>query len=46
MLGYFGFLHAAEFKHPNLASFPLAIHLLVVDIAADFSSRQPVSVFE
>ena len=35
MLGYFGFLHAAEFKHPNLASFPLAINLLVVDIAVD-----------
>ena len=35
MLGYFGFLHAEEFKHPNLASFPLAIHLLVVDIAVD-----------
>ena len=35
MLGYFGFLHAAEFTLPNLASFPLAIHLLVVDIAVD-----------
>ena len=38
MLGYFGFLHAAEFTVPNLASFSPAIHLSVADIAVD--SRQ------
>ena len=31
MLGYFGFLRAAEFTVPNLASFPPAIHLSVAD---------------
>ena len=35
MLGYFGFLHAAEFTVPNLASFSPAIHLSVADIAVD-----------
>ena len=35
MLGYFGFLHAAEFTVPNLASFSPAIHLPVADIAVD-----------
>ena len=35
MLGYFGFLRAAEFTVPNLASFSPAIHLSVVDIAVD-----------
>ena len=35
MLGYFGFLRAAEFTVPNLASFPSAIHLSVADIAVD-----------
>ena len=35
MLGYFGFLCAAEFTVPNLASFSPAIHLLVEDIAMD-----------
>lgn len=38
MLGYFGFLRAAEFTVPNLASFSSAIHLSVADIAVD--SRQ------
>ena len=38
MLGYFGFLRAAEFTVPNLASFSPAIHLSVADIAVD--SRQ------
>ena len=35
MLGYFGFLRAAEFTVPNLASFSPAIHLSVADIAVD-----------
>ena len=35
MLGYFGFLHAAEFTVPNLASFSPAIHRSVADIAVD-----------
>ena len=35
MLGYFGFLSAAEFKVPNLASFSPAIHLSVANIAVD-----------
>ena len=38
MLGYFGFLRAAEFTVPNLASFSPAIHLSVADITVD--SRQ------
>ena len=37
-LGYFGFLHSAEFTVPNLASFTLAIHLSVADLAVDSSS--------
>ena len=35
MLGYFGFLHAAEFTVPNLASFSPVFHLSVADIAVD-----------
>ena len=35
MLGYFGFLRAAEFTVPNLASFSPAIHLSVADMAVD-----------
>ena len=35
MLGYFGFLRAAEFTVPNLASFSPAIYLTVADIAMD-----------
>ena len=35
MLGYFGFLRAAEFTVPNLASFSPASHLSVADIAVD-----------
>ena len=35
LLGYFGFLHAAEFTVLNLACFSPAIHLLVADIAVD-----------
>ena len=35
MLGYSGFLRAAEFTVPNLASFSPAIHLSVADIAVD-----------
>ena len=35
MLGYFGFLRAAEFTVPNLASFSPAGHLSVADIAVD-----------
>ena len=35
MLGYFGFLRAAEFAVPNLASFSSAIHLSVADITVD-----------
>ena len=35
MLGYFGFLRAAEFTVPNLAGFSPAIHLSVADIAVD-----------
>ena len=35
MLGYFGFLRAAEFTVPNLASFSPAIHLSVADITVD-----------
>ena len=35
MLGYFGFLCAAEFTVPNLASFSPASHLSVADIAVD-----------
>ena len=35
MLGYFGFLRAAEFTAPNLASFSPASHLSVADIAVD-----------
>ena len=35
MLGYSGFLRAAEFTVPNLASFFPAIHLSVADIAVD-----------
>ena len=35
MLGYFGFLRAAEFTVPNLASFFPAIHLSVADLAVD-----------
>ena len=35
MLGYFGFLRAAEFTVHNLASFSPAIHLSVADIAVD-----------
>ena len=35
MMGYFGFLCAAEFTVPNLASFSPAIHLSVADIAVD-----------
>ena len=34
-LGYFGFLRAAEFTVPNLASFSSSIHLTVQDIAVD-----------
>ena len=35
VLGYFGFLRAAEFTVPNLASFSPASHLSVADIAVD-----------
>ena len=35
MLGYFGFLRAAEFTVPNLASFSPASHLSVADMAVD-----------
>ena len=35
VLGYFGFLCAAEFTVPNLASFSPASHLSVADIAVD-----------
>ena len=35
MLGYFGFLSAAEFTVPNLASFSPASHLSVTDITVD-----------
>ena len=35
MLGYFGFLRAAEFTVPNLASFSPASDLSVADIAVD-----------
>ena len=34
-MGYFGFLRAAEFTVPNLASFSPASHLSVADIAVD-----------
>ena len=34
-MGYFGFLCAAEFTVPNLASFSPAVHLSVADIAVD-----------
>ena len=37
-LGYFGFLHAAEFTVPSLASFSPSIHLTVLDIAVDAPS--------
>lgn len=37
-LGYFGFLHAAEFTVPNLASFSPLLHLTVMDIAVDAPS--------
>lgn len=34
-LAYFGFLRSAEFTVPNLASYVLAIHLGVADVAVD-----------
>ena len=37
-LGYFGFLRAAEFTVPSLASFSPLIHLTVLDIAVDTPS--------
>ena len=37
-LGYFGFLRAAEFTVPNLASFSSSIHLTAQDIAVDGAS--------
>lgn len=37
-LGYFGFLRAAEFTVPNLASFSPLVHLTVQDIAVDAPS--------
>ena len=48
MLGYFGFLRAAEFTVPNLASFSPAIHLSVAGIAVgslQSPASLPVSVF-
>ena len=37
-LGYFGFLRAAEFTVPNLASFSPLLHLTVTNIAVDAPS--------
>ena len=42
-LGYFGFLRAAEFTVPSLASFSPLIHLTVQDIAVDAPSS-PLSM--